>query len=463
MKLDLNSDPSSLTAVDRDAFLKSRWFTRGWTLQELLAPELVVFVDSAWRMIGEKTSCRGAISSVTGVSEGVLCDPKRIFQTELYATRMSWAANRKTTQPEDISYCLLGIFDITIPLHYGEGGEKAFKRLQQALIGSNPSSSLMVWDWDIGHHLGPELDLSSVFTQPLAQHPVLANSPSLFSRGAEMHRLYTNNDARPWIVSNRGIETELAIITREGWFTDDYAEHDGIHKRYDLAIALLPYRLSESVFKYRAMLLSGDTSRAIYNRIHTKGRSATVWVPARIARLAKMKKVCLTDVPIHCEWRTLADKSRLVLFEIPGFRIQRVLAHNCEWNQDDLSLTLYPGSLEGFQEALLKIVHEKDTSSPFYIFLSDSVNEPEFPQLLYPESEQWRFRQVGVAVVSNDDAEDAFCDASGVSTLRDSVKNGTLLVDLGNVNVSITLETKRLLWDAMHTLTIETASPCVVR
>ena len=108
VKLAPGNNPD-LPMTGRDDFLKnSRWFTRGWTLQELLAPSLVVFFDSNWRSIGDKVSYCDTISCITGIDKGVLLDSSKIFN-EPYATRMFWAAKRETTIPEDTAYCLMGI------------------------------------------------------------------------------------------------------------------------------------------------------------------------------------------------------------------------------------------------------------------------------------------------------------------------------------------------------------------
>jgi hypothetical protein len=93
----------------------SNWFTRGWTLQELLAPKELVFFTSTWSIIGTKNELSSTISEVTGI-------PVELFGGEEdvsihgfdIATRMSWVANRVTTRIEDIAYCMLGILDINM-------------------------------------------------------------------------------------------------------------------------------------------------------------------------------------------------------------------------------------------------------------------------------------------------------------------------------------------------------------
>jgi hypothetical protein len=105
--------PSCDALSPNSKFGKSRWFTRGWTLQELLAPQSVVFYSSEWIELGTKSSLQSAITAITGVSKVVLLlnHPGEIS----VAQRMSWAANRETTRVEDIAYCLLGLFGVNMP------------------------------------------------------------------------------------------------------------------------------------------------------------------------------------------------------------------------------------------------------------------------------------------------------------------------------------------------------------
>lgn len=107
-------------------FAKSEWFTRGWTLQELVAPEDVVFFgnNGDWFKIGTKASLREAIKRITKIDTRVLECSQYVFKASI-AQRMSWASGRKTTKPEDMAYCLLGIFKVNMPLLYGEA-ENAF-------------------------------------------------------------------------------------------------------------------------------------------------------------------------------------------------------------------------------------------------------------------------------------------------------------------------------------------------
>jgi hypothetical protein len=110
------------------AFRGSRWFTRGWTLQELLAPRSVEFFTQDCMYLGNKESFELQIHEITGIAVLALQgSPLSQFSVD---ERISWATNRKTTIEEDKAYCLLGIFDISMPVVYNEGLKNAFIRLR---------------------------------------------------------------------------------------------------------------------------------------------------------------------------------------------------------------------------------------------------------------------------------------------------------------------------------------------
>lgn len=102
----------------RNAFTGSRWFTRGWTLQELIAPPKVAFFGCDWNFIGISNGMLWALHDATRIDIGVLSRSKSIFSVSV-ANRMAWAADRKTSRIEDQAYCLLGLFDVNMPMLYG--------------------------------------------------------------------------------------------------------------------------------------------------------------------------------------------------------------------------------------------------------------------------------------------------------------------------------------------------------
>ena len=115
--------------VWKPAFRCCRWFSRGWTLQELIAPTSVEFFSMDGERLGDKNSLSQTIHEITGITVRALQgSPLSQFS---FDERMAWAARRETKREEDAAYSLLGIFDVHMPLIYGEGREKAFNRLQK--------------------------------------------------------------------------------------------------------------------------------------------------------------------------------------------------------------------------------------------------------------------------------------------------------------------------------------------
>ncbi|KLU88836.1 hypothetical protein MAPG_07819 [Magnaporthiopsis poae ATCC 64411] len=126
----------------REDLGRCRWFTRGWTLQELVAPSRVHFFDHAWSFLGRKCpDMTEWLSDITKIPPDTLaCE--RVPTEYSVAQRMSWAANRVTTRTEDRAYCLLGLFGINMPLLYGEGNN-AFRRLQEEIIRVSADHSIL--------------------------------------------------------------------------------------------------------------------------------------------------------------------------------------------------------------------------------------------------------------------------------------------------------------------------------
>ena len=137
-----SADVNSSQLLMESSFRKSRWFTRGWSLQELVAPASVEFFSKEGEQLGNKRSLERHIHEVTGI-------PVKALQGSSLSDfsvpeRMSWAENRETTRKEDKAYSLLGIFDVYMPLIYGEGRENAFQRLQEKIDKASKGKSLPI-------------------------------------------------------------------------------------------------------------------------------------------------------------------------------------------------------------------------------------------------------------------------------------------------------------------------------
>ncbi|KAH9208012.1 heterokaryon incompatibility protein-domain-containing protein [Leptodontidium sp. 2 PMI_412] len=184
-----------------------RWFTRGWTFQELIAPEEIEFYDAGWNLVGTNDSLRGLLAEITGIDEGILNDSD-MLQTVPVARRMSWASSRRTTRVEDLAYCLFGIFDVNLPLIYGEG-QKAFHRLQEAIAQEKNDLSLFAWTCP-GEEMLP-LHRRQKF------RGMLAESPAEFIECRGLQR-----------ISDPGIIPAEVTITNQGFkFSNMLAGGDG--------------------------------------------------------------------------------------------------------------------------------------------------------------------------------------------------------------------------------------------
>jgi hypothetical protein len=149
-------------------FRKSEWFTRGWTLQELIAPVYVEFYAEDWSPIGTKIERHEEIADITKIDLTVLV---RTNEIDLFsaAEKLSWVAHRNVTREEDEAYSLFGLFEVNMPLLYGEGRERAFIRLQEAIYNSTADHTLFLFRHSLYH----------------IDQPLLADSPARFCERIE--------------------------------------------------------------------------------------------------------------------------------------------------------------------------------------------------------------------------------------------------------------------------------------
>jgi hypothetical protein len=173
-----------------DEVIKSRWFTRGWTLQELLAPLSVIFFNKEWKELGTKASLAEEISTITGIPRVVLLtNSKGEFSV---AQIMSWAAKRETTREEDMAYSLLGLFGVNMPMIYGEG-KKAFRRLQLEIMRASEDHSIFAWV-GAGQERGP-----------------LALHPSEFEHSGTVQCIAAEMNTEEYTMTNRGVRIKFRL------------------------------------------------------------------------------------------------------------------------------------------------------------------------------------------------------------------------------------------------------------
>jgi hypothetical protein len=175
-----------------------RWVSRGWTLQELLAPQQLEFYAADWSHLASKESVTEALSNATGIPKDCLHGfiPSTTYSV---AQRMSWASKRQCTRAEDVAYSLMGIFNVNIPMLYGEG-DKAFIRLQQEIINSTHDLSLFAWRDCSGTYL---------------YSGILASSPASFAHCSGFSIPHSGRREESYAMTNLGLRIEAKLKPME--------------------------------------------------------------------------------------------------------------------------------------------------------------------------------------------------------------------------------------------------------
>jgi hypothetical protein len=188
--LDIDTEANYLVAED---FKSCRWIYRGWTLQELIAPSRLQFYSWFWMFLGTRQQLAQALHETTKINLGLLYRPndkKLDFSTHSVAKRMSWAAERKTTRPEDVAYSMFGLFGVHLSPLYGEGSEKAFLRLQHEILKTSRDLSILAWTSE--DTVGSAYDLGA-----------LAPTPRCF-KGCETIVSFSSFPGDTFVMTNKG-------------------------------------------------------------------------------------------------------------------------------------------------------------------------------------------------------------------------------------------------------------------
>jgi hypothetical protein len=183
-------------------FRATKWFTRGWTLQELIAPPKLHFYNQQWARIGTKRGLAAEISAVTGIRKMYLCpaphQPPKLWLTASISERMLWIAPRITTRVEDMAYCMFGLFDINMPLLYGEG-PRAFIRLQEEIIRVSSDQTIFAWK--------KPAEIPS-----LVEETALAVSPRAFLDAEKYQPMMPSRGTSPYAVTNMGLSIHCPLL-----------------------------------------------------------------------------------------------------------------------------------------------------------------------------------------------------------------------------------------------------------
>ncbi|KAH8680005.1 hypothetical protein BGZ60DRAFT_401115 [Tricladium varicosporioides] len=171
---------------------KCRWVTRGWTLQELIAPLVVKFYAKDWSLLGDKKNDAEYIADATGINLHILKSGD--LSDASVAQRMSWAAKRNCTRLEDVAYSLMGLFGINMPMLYGEGS-KAFRRLQEEIIKS--SNDLTIFAWNPAG--------------VVKYCSILAPCPAVFSESVDIEKFNPAFSHPEFTVNNKGLRMTTSL------------------------------------------------------------------------------------------------------------------------------------------------------------------------------------------------------------------------------------------------------------
>lgn len=284
---DLDPDGGVDAENQTSQFARSRWFRRGWTLQELIAPQTVEFYDRDWNSRGTKADLSRAISAITGIDGDVLRDSAALSQIPV-ARRMSWAAGRETSRLEDKAYSLLGIFDVNMPMLYGEG-EKAFIRLQEEIAKETNDLTLFAWQAVKTN----EEDSGRPASQKY--RGILAKSPAEFANSGDVVPRSDHKFNEEFVMTNKGLRITAALAkgssgdyilslncSRQGQLDEDigiYLKHHGASvyardKPQEIAVAAeweaVSHRKAIYITKNVSRALSASVDRIRQNAIHCR-------------------------------------------------------------------------------------------------------------------------------------------------------------------------------------------------
>jgi hypothetical protein len=290
-------------------------------LQELIAPRHVRFYAADWTLIGTKKTLFKQLARITGIDRNLLSGTQRLYEFSV-AKRMSWAANRTTTRIEDMAYSLMsvspihkqraqrmliwypslrGMFDVNMPLLYGEG-EKAFTRLQEEILKENDDQSIFAWS--SASTKASSNSLNYVDMAELQQEgcvPIFAKHPRNFAQAKD---IYPQDPlGEPTTITNKGVRIDLPILRMESLSKEIL--HRGEWMYFFLAVLHCGYVHDKS--KHPAIILRRFTSES---SLHTYMRHEAAGIfPVRHdeVRSSDMRQVYLRKQPrtgvVREHWR----------------------------------------------------------------------------------------------------------------------------------------------------------------
>ncbi|KAL9480960.1 hypothetical protein ACSS6W_005746 [Trichoderma asperelloides] len=349
-----DDDPS----VIGSKFRKSRWFRRGWTLQELLAPKHLRFYNSEWHYIGTKGSRCTVIQEITQIPRQFLLGVSELHAASV-AQRMSWAAQRETKRAEDLAYCLLGIFGIAMPMIYGEGGKEAFFRLQEQIMKTTRDDSILAW----GLNTEPSIRSPQKFTDGdmFVYGDILAATPSDFvNSGQIIARAQATNPLHSLDIFGGSLRVYLPLLTTDTGET----------------LGLLSCGPKSDTQQVVAIPLAKISSAAANEYVRPKGSSSALRpIPTSevLPELIHIQKDGQRKISTKNHQHLFYDED---LFAKVGLRVIEVVPRAC-WD-DQLALISQKSNLDGSinDQVLIRARHSKWQSLDFVIMID--FHQPKY-------------------------------------------------------------------------------------
>ncbi|KAK7398111.1 hypothetical protein QQX98_012516 [Neonectria punicea] len=305
-------------------FRKSRWFRRGWTLQDYIGNKR------------ETNQFTNLLHQITRVPHAVLLGDRAPSEASV-ASRMSWAATRETTRVEDIAYCLLGLFDVSMPLLYGEG-EKAFTRLQEQILSQSDDETIFAWN--------TEESLENTF------YGLLAERPASFRNSDHLEPVSRLALGEPWAMTSKGLKVEFNL--QECTDTPDAdcfvvlnCESRGFSKAspviylkriwVDEFARVIPHKKS-----HRAMLFVEGSAETVFVKHKPSQRSQFIRIIADTTHFTNDTKWDILDVHPKSRWANSVIQLRPSDFRIgQALALLRIQVDQCGTIDIAVGLKLY--------------------------------------------------------------------------------------------------------------------------
>lgn len=273
---------------------KARWWKRGWTLQELIAPPSLEFYSNNWVSLGFRDNLHEVITAITGIEDEYLMGYP--IEHASVAKRMSWAASRVTTRDEDIAYCLIGIFDVNMSMLYGEGTKRAFVRLQEEIMKSSEDQSLFAW--------------TKTEDDPL-QHGLLADSPRDFKNTGSAAAYTADADYSPSTMTARGLHISLPLTQKEDGTSIAALQCPGLGHRSRLGVYLV--KLPTGVNQYARVRCREVASVARVGQpqeVYIRQRFPSTHLPFDRPHWFQLRKlICSTAYPELASYEIIEQRS----------------------------------------------------------------------------------------------------------------------------------------------------------